>query len=96
MTVQEAMETRRWCYYISPTQDSHETGGFVPSVVVEDFPGHYPAMGKGECAAPWVWGDTLKKAEATCRNENERKGISNRAFFEITTSSMRVSHTDKS
>ncbi len=67
MTVQEAMETRRWCYYINPTQDSHATGGFVPSVVIENFPGHYPAMGKGECAAPWVWGDTLKKAETTCR-----------------------------
>lgn len=69
--------TRQFCCYIDPTQDPDVHGGFVPSLVFADEPGHRPLIGQGDGSAPWVWGKTLKEAERVCRYHNEtRLGLS--------------------
>ncbi len=84
---------KRQCYYINPSQDPNKHGGYVPSLVVQDEPGHSPMTGQGEGAAPWVWGKTLDEAEAACKAANAKRGISELDAFEIVASSMRVSKT---
>ncbi len=64
---------KAFCYYINPTQDSDEHGGFVPSIVEEGVSGHRPLTGQGEGSSPWVWGKTLDQAEIVCRHRNMDK-----------------------
>ena len=63
------------CYHIDITQDPDKHGGYVPSVIYPDKAGHYPLEGNGSMSQPWIWGDTLDKAQATCAKANERLGL---------------------
>jgi hypothetical protein len=78
---------RRWCYYISGTHKYE--GSYVPSMVVEGVRGHYPMLGNGSCATPWVWGDTLEEAEESCRVQNHKRGLSDDDVSAIVLSSMK-------
>ncbi|MEN6549966.1 MAG: hypothetical protein ABFE07_28315 [Armatimonadia bacterium] len=77
-----------WCYYVVENQDPAVHGGFVPSLVVEGSPQHWPMLGRGEGAAPWVWGKTLEDAQRVCRHVNEERGISQGEEERIVASSM--------
>ncbi len=77
-----------WCFYINPTQDPAEHGGYVPSVVEHGKPGHWPMMGRDELAQPWVWGATLKEAEVACEEMNAEHGMSKLDAIKIVLSSM--------
>jgi hypothetical protein len=79
---------RRWCYYVPATSFDEENGGFVPSMVEEGVMGHRPMTGRGEGAAPWVWGSSLEEAREVCRAANERMGITEDDAAEIVASSM--------
>lgn len=77
-----------WCYYIPPTQDVSEHGGYVPAVVEQNKPGYWPLLGRGTCASPWIWGQTYAEAEATCLEQNRKRGISPEQATQIIASSM--------
>ena len=79
-----------FCYYIPEIQDPVQHGGYVPSVVDKDEPGHCPLLGQGEFASPWMWGETLEKAQEVCKVKNERLGLSSKEVDEIVASSMRI------
>ncbi len=83
------LATRRWCYTIIASQDPSLYGGYVPSVVIENHPGHFPMLGKGEGAAPWVWGKTLAEAELLCEHTNEEMGYSVEEAFRISASTFK-------
>ena len=89
--VSKLMSQHRWCYMILPTQNPAIHGGFIPSICIEDQPGHYPLMGRGEGAGPWVWGDTLEKAEAICDEKNKALGLSELDVTKIVASTFRAS-----
>jgi len=81
---------RRWCWYIAPAQDPKEHGGFVPSLVREDEPGHRPMTGDpAKLQTPWIWGNTLTEAQEIARQQNERLGITDDDAADIVASSMR-------
>lgn len=65
--------TAKWCFAVFEHQRG--TGGFIPSVVTEDEPGHSPLIGRGELAEPWFWGRTFDEAERTCAEQNADLGI---------------------
>ena len=67
---------------------SEKHGGFIPSVVYENKPGHYPMTGNGEFSEPWVWGKDFEKAEKIASEHNARMGISEDEANEILLSSM--------
>lgn len=77
-----------WCYYVDPTQNPKEHDGYVPSVVFENVPGHYPML-RTQGQAPWVFGATLEQAEIICRRVNAQRGLSERDVTKIVASSMR-------
>jgi len=84
------LATRRWCYAIIATQDPSRTGGYVPSLVIENHAGHYPLRGRGDGAAPWIFGQTLAEAQATCRTVNREKfGYDEETTFRIECSTFR-------
>jgi hypothetical protein len=82
---------KQWCYWINESQDPKEHGGYVPSLVTENEAGHSPLIGRGKCAAPWVWGKTLKEAKQVCELANARRGIDNKTAFRIVASSIAAS-----
>tara|TARA_R100000808_G_C2124381_1_gene134893 strand:+ start:824 stop:1063 length:240 start_codon:yes stop_codon:yes gene_type:complete len=74
--------------FITYGQDVEATGGYVPSLVTENEPGHQMMMGNGECAAPWIWGQTHEEAQAIADAYNAKNGISKSDADAIVTSSM--------
>jgi len=52
-------------------------------------------VGNGSCATPWVWGLTLKEAEAQARKRNLRIGISPEEANLIVLSSMMAGEVGK-
>ena len=78
---------KSWCYFIPCTQDPTTHGGYVPSMVFRDKPGHAPLTGRGEGSLPWVWGSTLDEARSICTEQNARIGITERDECEIVMSS---------
>ncbi len=82
--------SKPWCYTIPLEQNTGLYGGYVPSMVVEDDPNHYPMLGKGDHAAPWVWGEELEQALRICTNKNNDMGISHAEADRIIGSSMRA------
>jgi hypothetical protein len=79
----------RLCYFINPTQDPKEHGGYVPSAVYENESGHFPMLGQGDYAQPWLWGETLAGAEAIADKINrEDLGLSPRDVDQIISRSM--------
>ena len=85
------LATRQYCYYIPETQDPAEHGGYVPSLVIADEPGHHPMLGNGPGASPWKWGSTLAEAQAICEDANRKLGVSKEHAMRIVMSSMSVS-----
>lgn len=83
----------RWCYYVSEAQ--RDAQGHIPSLVVENVPGHVPMTGNGEHAAPWHWGLSFEIAQRTCRRVNERRGITLAIADEIVAASMRASELQR-
>ena len=77
----------RQCFVILETQcDEH---GYIPSLVVENEPGHSPLTGRGEFATPWYWGKTVKRAREVCARVNlDRYGISKNTAARIVASTM--------
>lgn len=90
-TIGHLMATRKWCYYVPEAQDTREHGGYVPSLVIADEPGHSPMLGQGKGASPWVWGQTLEQAREVCDKANADMGISPEQANRILASSMAVS-----
>ena len=85
-------KTNRRCYYINPSQDPDKHGGYVPSLVTENEAGHAPLLGDGHpISQPWVWGDTLDKAEKHAAKKNADKGLSKQDVRKIIYSSMSAS-----
>jgi hypothetical protein len=82
--------TKPYCYYIDPTQTPHPKHGYIPSIVVEGDPGHYPLTGRGPLATPWYWGD-LKTAQKIAAEQNLRLGVDEDAALRIISSSMAAS-----
>jgi hypothetical protein len=80
---------KRYCIYVP--YDTQVPGGFIPSVVIADEPGHIPLSGQGVGAAPWVWGPTHEDAEAAAKAYNERLGLSDLDVTLIIASSMAAS-----
>jgi hypothetical protein len=86
---QTAQTQQRQCFWIDPAQDPTEHGGWVPSLVVEDEPGHSPMLGHGKLAAPWIWGATLDAAKQVCASTNAaRFGLDEQQANEIVLSSI--------
>ena len=86
-----------WCYYVSPTQDPSEHGGWVPSVVYEDDDGYYPLTGDlKKLQAPWVWGDTRAQAEKIAEQENRKLGLTPHNVALIISSSMAMARRGRS
>jgi hypothetical protein len=77
----------KWCYYVNPTQDPAEHGGYVPSVVEAGKPGYWPLIGR-EGGQPWIWGTSLQEAEATCESLNAGRGLAKVDAIRIVLSSM--------
>ena len=88
MTATPNLRTGHYCYYIDASQDVSEHGGYVPSIVVRDESGHYPMLGNGVGAAPWVWGTDLKVAQEIAADRNARLGLNAEDVTEIVASSM--------
>lgn len=88
MSAAPILEAGRYCYYVPESQDPATHGGYVPSIVIENDPGHYPMMGQGEVAAPWVWGKTLDEARSIAAVKNARLGLTQKRVAEIIASSM--------
>ena len=63
-----------WCYFV-PVQDPAKHGGYVPSMVFEDKPGHAPLVGDGQGSAPYVWGDSLEEAQRRAEQLNRKMGV---------------------
>ena len=78
-----------FCYYINPAQDPDEHGGYVPSMVRRGESGHFPMLGRGAYATPWIWGKTLAEAENVCEQQNIKLGLNPNQVNEIIASSMR-------
>lgn len=86
--------TGDWVYYVNPTQDAKEHGGFVPSIVERGKPGYWPLIGR-EGAAPWVWGATLAEAEAVADELNAKRGYSQAEACRVVLSSMGASRRQR-
>jgi len=81
--------TPTWCYTIPVGQDPAKHGGYVPSAVFLNEPGHYPMVGKGAGAAPWIWGQTLTEAQTACVAFNAKSGITEAMAEAIVASTFR-------
>ena len=96
LDIDHLLATRRWCYVIPLCQDAKALGGYMPSVAIEGVPGHIPMSGQGEHAAPWIWGPTLKDAQATATHMNERLGITPEVATQIEASTFKgPKHSDQ-
>jgi hypothetical protein len=89
------LEGKNWCYYIPEAQDPTLFGGYVPSLVIENEPGHSPMLGQGPCSSPWVWGKTLDHAQQVCAATNAKRGITEERALEIVMSSIGASMRTK-
>jgi hypothetical protein len=78
----------RICFFIPYGQQ--DAKGYIPSLVIENEPGHDPLKGHGACAEAWHWGATYEQARAICAAENARRGISAEDALTIVMSSMRA------
>ena len=81
---------KRKCYYIPPDQRDEE--GYIPSLVIEDEPGHTPFRGNGPCASPWHWGRTYEQARDLAAEMNRKDfGLDEMQVAAIMISSIRAS-----
>ena len=78
----------RHCFVILETQFD-DGRGYVPSLIFENDPGHYPMRGNGDDAEPWYWGKTFSRALEVCERVNrERFNITPKQADKILQSSM--------
>lgn len=83
---------RRSAFYIDPVQKWNpdlKRLGYTPSRVFESLSGHYPITNgypEDPTAAPFYWGKTLAEAEETAKRANAKRGLSEKEFYEILTS----------
>tara|TARA_E500000331_G_C16601491_1_gene431907 strand:+ start:132 stop:395 length:264 start_codon:yes stop_codon:yes gene_type:complete len=80
--------SRRMIVYVPTDSYSEKHKGYIPSVVYENESGHYPLVGNGPFALPWVWGDDYEKATKIAAKHNASMGISEEEADKILTSSM--------
>ena len=80
------MSDKRFCYFV-PADAEPVPGGFIPSVVYEDKPGHSPMKGSPS-QAPWAWGPDREGAEESAQRMNERMGLTEEDVDIIIASSM--------
>jgi hypothetical protein len=86
----------RTCFWIDPAQDPADHGGYVPSLVTEDAPGHAPLTGNDALAAAYTWGSDLETAKHVCDEQNASTyGLSTKEALEIVLSSQRASRRGK-
>lgn len=80
------------CFYVVqdfPAQRPKHNGGYIPSLVISEVPGHRPLVGHPEFGIPpVVVGPTLAKARAWCRDMNESIGVTPRQVSKIVRASM--------
>lgn len=66
--------------------------GYIPSVVKEGEPDHWPLIGGDEQALPYYWGMTLEEAQAACDRANANSyGLTPEEAQEIIDSSIMAS-----
>lgn len=82
--------SKPWCYWINEGQEPDPEHGYIPSIVVERDPGHYPLVGRGPYATPWYWGD-LDMAQKIAKEQNEKMGVSEERAILIVASSIGAS-----
>ena len=88
-----AWKRPQYAYYV-PVEGHVRGKGFRVSVVFEGEDGHFPTgtwpyEGKADQKMPWFWGgDSYAAAEAQCRAENAKIGLSEQDAFKIVMSSM--------
>lgn len=93
------LQRGKYCYCID-TGLYIKGEGYPVSVVIEDISGHY-LTGDADwrerpgARRPWIWGPTLKDAEAACEEQNRQLGVSPERAFEIVTSSMRAQNLEE-
>lgn len=51
-------------------------GGFIPCLIIEGEPGHFPLSGQGEFSTPWNWGKDREKAQTLADERNKVQGLS--------------------
>lgn len=81
------------CLYVDETMKDPETGRFIPSMIFENEPGHYPMKGDpSKHQAPWYVGSTIETAEETVKEINaEKYGVDEDQALNILISSMKAS-----
>ncbi len=80
-----------FCYFIPV--GAKVDGGFIPSVVHANKPGHSPMIG-GPDQAPWVWGPTYEDAQACAKEKNKQMGLTEEDADKIIASSMAARNTE--
>lgn len=81
---------QRRCFYV-PRGAFEEGKGYVPSMVVENEPGHTPMRGDGPGSSPWYWGMTYEEACKAAEEANAKLGITPEDAIDIVSSSMAAS-----
>jgi len=77
------LDGRRWCWYVEPCNVDTD-GNYIPSIVVENESGHFPAR-------DWKWGKDFNIACQAAKQLNERRGVSESEALDIVGSSIRAS-----
>jgi len=86
---------KRWVFYVRESQTPDPERGYIPSIVVENEPGHWPlAGGPKELKTPWYWGD-LKTAREIAARENLKMGYNQEQVQAIVDSSMLAGMRDE-
>jgi len=79
---------KRWVYWVNEFQTPHPELGYIPSIVVEDTPGHRLLAGNPEeLQEPWYWGG-LARARQIAAEKNAARGYTERQVEEIIGSSI--------
>lgn len=76
----------KFCYVVIEHQ--YDENGFIPSCVKENEYSHFPMTGNGDGATPWYWGKTFIEAEAVCKAQNEKMGLTENEILHLIHSSM--------
>lgn len=85
-------KTHRFAFFIDITMRTPK--GYIPSLVEEDEPGHWPMIGRGELAEPWYWGHDIARAKQICVEANAKLGLTPAEANEIVISSMAASNRE--
>lgn len=74
------------CIVVLQTQQVDR--GWVPSVVYEGVPGHFPLTEAREFTSPWMWRPSLEQAKALAAEANAELGVTPQRATEILLSSI--------